>query len=247
MVYLDSHSSSILIPPRSSLLLDSQISDGYGQTETVLIVGNHKGMEIRPGSMGKPSPGMEMAILGPNGVLGAGLEGEIAVRTDVGGGRNWIFKGYVKNGVVDERITVFPGSSQTWYRTGDRGFLDVDGAYSLSLNQSSTQMPFAGYYWFVGRDDDVISSAGYRIGPFEVESTLKEHPAVLESAAVGSPDKSRNEIVKAFIVLSTEYVTDDSKKLLALAEELQNFCKKNAAPYKYPREVCLSLLLRFDA
>lgn len=83
----------------------------------------------------------------------------------------------------------------------------------------------------------MISSAGYRIGPFEVESTLKEHPAVLESAAVGSPDQSRNEIVKAFIVLTSEYVTDDATKLLNLATELQNFCKKNAAPYKYPREV----------
>lgn len=110
-----------------------------------------------------------------------------------------------------------------------------------SLRKSSTEISFAGYYWFVGRDDDVISSAGYRIGPFEVESTLKEHPAILESAAVGSPDRARNEIVKAFIVLSTEYATDDPKKLLDLALELQNFCKKNAAPYKYPREVSLSL------
>lgn len=88
----------------------------------------------------------------------------------------------------------------------------------------------------------MISSAGYRIGPFEVESTLKEHPAVLESAAVGSPDLGRNEIVKAFIVLTKEYETKDPKRLVELALELQNFCKTNAAPYKYPREVSPSSL-----
>lgn len=162
------------------MITDDFIIDG--QSETCIVVGNFFGMKIKPGSMGKAAPGIEMGILGPNGLAEVGDEGEIVVRTDSGGGKNWIFKGYLKEGKLDLRQKTFHG--KTWYCTGDRAFKDSDG-----------------YYHFVGRDDDVISSAGYRIGPFEVESTLKEHPSVLESAVVASPHPERHEIVKAFIIL----------------------------------------------
>ena len=104
-----------------------------------------------------------------------------------------------------------------WYSTGDRAVRDSDG-----------------YFWFVGRDDDVINTAGYRVGPFEVESTLKQHGAVVESAVVSSPDSNRGEVVKAFIVLTEKAAKSDAA---SLAKELQDFCKTNAAPYKYPRKI----------
>ena len=105
--------------------------------------------------------------------------------------------------------------SNGWYLTGDRAYRDEDG-----------------YFWFVGRSDDVILSSGYRIGPFEVESALVEHPAVIEAAVVASPDEVRGEVVKAFIILAPKYEPND-----ALVVELQNYVKKITAPYKYPREI----------
>lgn len=126
--------------------------------------------------------------------------------------------GYVKDGKIDKREKTFAG--KTWYCTGDRAFRDADG-----------------YYWFVGRADDVISSAGYRIGPFEVESTLKKHPAVLESAVVASPHAERGEIVKAFIILSAEYQGLSPTQLVDLVLELQTVARKESSPYKYPREI----------
>jgi acetyl-CoA synthetase/medium-chain acyl-CoA synthetase len=186
------------------------IRDGYGQTETVLLCGNFPGMEVRPGSMGKPSPGFDLAVIDHDGnPLGANQEGDIAVRVKPDRPLG-LFKEYWRNPEAMERS--FKGD---WYLTGDRAYRDADG-----------------YFWFVGRADDVIISAGYRIGPFEVESALVEHPAVVEAAVVASPDATRGEIVKAFIILAPGYTASDQ-----LAAELQDHCKTVTAPYKYPREI----------
>lgn len=186
------------------------IRDGYGQTETVCIVANWPGMPVKPGSMGKPAPHAEVAVIDEQGnVLPPGREGDIAVRVDpqrpVG-----LFREYWKDpdGTAARRVG-------PWYITGDRGIVDEDG-----------------YFWFVGRADDVIISAGYRIGPFEVESALVEHPAVAEAAVVASPDPVRGSIVKAFVVLAPGYEGSDE-----LARELQEHVKRVTAPYKYPREI----------
>ncbi len=183
--------------------------DGYGQTETVNLVANYPCLPVKPGSMGKPAPGFDIEIVDDDGnVVPRGTEGHIAVRTDprpVG-----LFREYWR----DERKNdeVFRNG---WYYTGDRATMDDDG-----------------YIWFVGRADDVILSAAYRIGPFEVESALIEHPAVAEAAVVGKPDPDRGQIVKAFIVLAAGYQPSE-----ALATEIQEHTKRVTAPYKYPREI----------
>jgi acyl-coenzyme A synthetase/AMP-(fatty) acid ligase len=183
------------------------IYDGYGQTETIITVCNHPSLPVKPGSMGKPMPGHELAIVDFDGnPLPAGQEGEIALR----GSPPSLFQEYWKEPGLTERTR-----RGEWYVTGDRAYRDEDG-----------------YYWFVGRADDVIISAGYRIGPFEVESALLEHPAVVESAVVGSPDPIRGHIVKAFVVLRQGYVGSPE-----LAKELQEHVKKTTAPYKYPRAI----------
>ncbi|GAA5975559.1 hypothetical protein JCM10908_005202 [Rhodotorula pacifica] len=199
-----------------------QIKDGYGQSETVIAVGNFEGIPVREGSMGKVAPFFEVSVIDHEGrELAAGEEGELAIRTDQGAGAVWLFKGYVKNGKIDRRTKTHNG--KTWYCTGDRAVRDSDE-----------------YFWFVGRDDDVITSSGYRIGPFEVESALKTHPAVAESAAVGSPDLSRGEIVKAFVILSEEFRDkvrgnqDAEQKLIA---DITAHFKKTTAPYKVPRAI----------
>ncbi|KAH7336612.1 hypothetical protein BKA65DRAFT_37308 [Rhexocercosporidium sp. MPI-PUGE-AT-0058] len=202
-----------------------EIFDGYGQTETVLTCGNFAGTAIRPGSMGKPTPGVPLKIISSEGrECEADTEGDLAilVKGTSGGGSDeffGLFDGYIRvDGSLDMRIKELGGKE--WYLTGDRATRDKDG-----------------YHWFVGRADDVINSAGYRIGPFEVESTLKLHPGVAESAVVSSPDKSRGEVVKAFVVLTSECkgIKDDN----SIVKELQEFCKDNAAPYKYPRKIQL--------
>jgi acyl-coenzyme A synthetase/AMP-(fatty) acid ligase len=183
------------------------VHDGYGQTETTVLVANLPGMPIRPGSMGRPFPGHEIAIIDEGGVpLAAGEIGDVAVR----GRPPSLFLEYWKN--PDETGACRRGD---WYVTGDRAYADPEG-----------------YYWFVGRADDVIISAGYRIGPFEVESALLEHPAVLESAVVASPDPVRGAVVKAFVVLRPGVAASES-----LARELQEHVKRITAPYKYPRRV----------
>ena len=187
-----------------------QIYDGYGQTETVLLVGNFRCNEIKPGSMGKPVPGFVIDIVDDEGnKVPDGEEGQIAVKIKpvrpVG-----LFKEYWRDPEAME--TSFYGD---WYFTGDKAYKDSDG-----------------YFWFVGRADDVIISAGYRIGPFEVESALIEHPAVAESAVVASPDELRGEIVKAFIILAPGYLPSDE-----LVENLQSHVRSTTAPYKYPRLV----------
>ena len=186
------------------------IRDGYGQTETVLLCANFPPLQVKPGSMGKPSPGFDVSVIDHDGSeLPPNKEGDIAVRVKPQR-PTWMFKEYWRN----------PEASQAcvrgdWYITGDRAYKDEDG-----------------YFWFVGRADDVIISAGYRIGPFEVESALKEHPAIAESAVIASPDEMRGEIVKAYIILAPGYAPSD-----ALATELQEHVKRVTAPYKYPREI----------
>jgi acetyl-CoA synthetase len=166
-------------------------------------------MAAKPGSMGKPAPGWVVQLQDDEGnQLGAGREGRIAIATapwPVG-----LFREYLDNDEENRKSFV-----NGWYFTGDRAYMDDDG-----------------YYWFVGRDDDVIKASGYRIGPFEVESALIEHPAVAEAAVVGSPDVIRGLIVKAFIVLKPGFAPSDT-----LVKELQKHVKLVTAPYKYPRAI----------
>jgi len=186
------------------------IADGYGQTETINIVGNYPDVEIRPGSMGKPTPGYDVDVVDDDGNrCEVGEVGHIAMNTQ-GDWPPGLFHGYRTEDGLDTR-----SFRHGWYYTGDTAKRDADG-----------------YLWFVGRSDDIISSAGYRISPFEVESALIEHPAVTESAVIGKPDEARGEIVKAYIILAPGYDASE-----ALAAEIQDFCKQQTAPYKYPREV----------
>jgi medium-chain acyl-CoA synthetase len=186
------------------------IHEGYGQTETVLIAGTFPATPWKPGSMGPAAPGHVLAIVDDGGgELPRGSEGDIAIRVKpdqpVG-----MFREYWRNAEATEKC-----HRGDWYITGDRGAMDEDG-----------------YLWFVGRADDVINSASYRIGPFEVESALVEHAAVAETAVIGKPDALRGEIVKAFVVLAPGATPSD-----ALAAELQEHVKRVTAPYKYPREI----------
>jgi len=185
------------------------IYEGYGQTETVLCIGVFPGRECPPGSMGKPAPGWRIELHDRHGnPVGSDREGRIAIALDprpVG-----LFSGYIENEAANRKSFV-----KGWYYTDDKAAMDNDG-----------------YFWYIGRDDDVIKASGYRIGPFEVESALLEHPAVAESAVVGSPDPIRGEIVKAFIVLKPGF--KPSGRLVA---DLQEHVRKVTAPYKYPRAI----------
>ncbi len=188
------------------------LCEGYGQTETVVLIANcvSRGRPVQPGSMGEPVPGAEVVVLDESlREAPPGHEGEIALRVrprrPLG-----LFREYWLNPA--ETARQFRGD---YYMTGDRAVRAEDG-----------------YFWFVGRADDVIKSAGYRIGPFEVESALIEHPAVLDAAVVGKPDEVRGHIVKAFVVLRPGREPDDH-----LRHELQQHCKRVAAVYKYPREI----------
>jgi acetyl-CoA synthetase/medium-chain acyl-CoA synthetase len=186
--------------------------EGYGQTESVILAGNFRSQRrvVRPGSMGTATPGFDLALLDKALCeVPDGNEGEIAVRVNPARPLG-LFREYWLN--PEESAAKFQGD---WYLTGDRAVRDSEG-----------------YFWFVGRADDVIKSAGYRIGPFEVESVLLEHPAVLEAAVVGKPDPVRGQIVKAFVILRDGFTADDELK-----HELQQHCKHVAAPYKYPREI----------
>ncbi|MGB9742030.1 MAG: acyl-CoA synthetase [candidate division WOR-3 bacterium] len=187
-----------------------KIYDFYGQTETVAVLANYPCLPVKEGSMGKPTPGHEVAIVDEQGKeLPAGEEGHIAIRVKPFHPPG-IFKGYLNQPGANE--VAFRGD---WYYTGDKAYKDEDG-----------------YFWFVGRADDVIKASGYRIGPFEVESALIEHPAVQESAVIGKPDPVRGEIVKAFVILKPGY-----EPSAGLVRELQEHCKRVTAPYKYPREI----------
>ncbi len=189
-----------------------KLMEGFGQTETVLVVANLPGMEPKPGSMGRPTPLYNVDIIDEDGnSLPAGETGEIVIRTQ-GMKQIGMFKEYYKNSEA---------TNNAWnndiYHTGDTAWKDEDG-----------------YFWYVGRTDDVIKASGYRIGPFEIESVLMEHPAVLEVAVTGAKDPIRGQVVKATIVLTKEYKDKGDE---ALIKELQNHVKVNTAPYKYPRIV----------
>jgi len=183
---------------------------GYGQTETALLCADRVGELVRPGAMGRAMTGFNLAVIDEHGhLVASGAEGDVALKV-----------------VPDRPLGLFacyrgdPARTEAtrrgdWYLTGDRAIVDGDG-----------------YFWFVGRSDDVILSSGYRIGPFEVESALNSHDAVLESAVVSSPDDARGEIVKAFVTLASGYEASD-----ALAVELQAHVKAVTAPYKYPRAI----------
>jgi acetyl-CoA synthetase/medium-chain acyl-CoA synthetase len=186
------------------------IYDGYGQTETVNVLANFRCLPVKPGSMGMPVPGFVVDIVDDKGKpVAAGTEGDIAIkirpRRPAG-----LFTAYLGNKEATENTV-----RGDWYITGDRAYKDEEG-----------------YFWFIGRADDVILTSGYRIGPFEVESILIKHPAVKESAVVASPDEVRGEVVKAFVVLMKDYVPT-----AALIKELQEFVKTHTAPYKYPRKI----------
>ncbi len=186
------------------------IRDGYGQTETVLVCGNFPGVNVKPGSMGLPSPGFDLAVVDDEGHRKpVGEDGDLALRIEPERPLG-LFQEYWR----DPQATA-NAFRQGWYRTGDCGHVDAEG-----------------YFWFASRADDVINSSAYRIGPFEVESALVEHRAVVEAAVVGKPDPERGEIVKAFVVLAKEHIPSE-----ALKHELQEHVKKTTAPYKYPREI----------
>src|SRR5277367_2031507 len=186
------------------------IHDGYGQTETTILAANMPAMPVKPGSMGLPFPGHDVRVLNHELAEAKTDEvGEIAVRVNPARPPS-LFLEYWKN--AEETAAVFRGD---WYLTGDQATRDADG-----------------YLWFVGRADDVIISAGYRIGPFEVESALLEHPAVMESAVVATPDADLGSIVKAFVKLRPG--AEPGERLIT---ELQEHCKRITAPYKYPREI----------
>ncbi|MEI8356628.1 MAG: AMP-binding protein, partial [Deltaproteobacteria bacterium] len=185
-----------------------KLMEGYGQTECTVAIATYPWMEPKPGSMGKPSPGYVMDIINDqNQSCESGEEGQIVIRTDV---RTPIgmFNGYYR----DDQLTRKVWHGGTYY-TGDMAWRDEDG-----------------YYWFVGRSDDVIKSSGYRIGPFEVESALLEHPAVMECAITAVPDEIRGQIVKATVVLTRDYSPSED-----LVGELQEHTRRLTAPYKYPR------------
>ncbi len=185
-----------------------KIMEGYGQTEMVVALANYPWIEPRPGSMGKPTPGYDIDLLNADGVpCEVGEEGEIVVRTTTGRPPG-MFVGYYR----DPELTASVWHDDV-YRTGDMAWRDEDG-----------------YYWFVGRADDVIKSSGYRIGPFEVESALIEHAAVVECAVTGAPDPDRGQVVKATVVLAKGYTPGED-----LVRELQEHVKRVTAPYKYPR------------
>ncbi|MEW4306427.1 acyl-CoA synthetase MbcS [Rossellomorea marisflavi] len=187
---------------------DVLVRDGYGQTENTLLVGVTKGMELRPGSMGKPTPGNRVEIIDELGKpCENGEVGDIAVHLETPA----LFKNYYKD---PERTAMqFRGD---YYITGDKAKRDEDG-----------------YFWFEGRSDDIIISSGYTIGPFEVEDALVKHPSVKECAVVGSPDEIRGLVVKAFIVLKDDVDQADP----ALIPSLQEHVKELTAPYKYPRKI----------
>ncbi len=186
------------------------ILEGYGQTETCLQIATFPFLTPKPGSIGKPCPGWNVVLLDEAGKpCPPGVEGEICLKIEPG--RNLgLFRGYMNE---PERTAAV--LDDQWYHTGDKAWMDEDG-----------------YYWFLGRNDDLIKSSGYRIGPFEVESALITHPAVVEAAVTGVPDAVRGQAVKATVVLAPGYPPSPE-----LAKELQDHVKKETAPYKYPRVV----------
>ena len=188
-----------------------QIAEGYGQTEMTLGIGNLTGNLMKPGSMGKPIPGYGIDLVDPDGNLVAdGVNGEICIKTSGEQLPCGLFLGYYQDKERTEAVW-----HDGWYHTGDLAWRDEDG-----------------FYWYVGRADDVIKSSGYRIGPFEIENVIMELPYVLECGVSAAPDEVRGQVVKASIVLVPgKEGTEELKK------EIQNYVKEHTAPYKYPRIV----------
>lgn len=187
-----------------------RLMEGFGQTETTLTLATFPWMEPKPGSMGVPNPRYDIDLLTPDGRSAEdGEQGQIVIRTDRGKPLGLFKEYYLNDGMMHE----------VWhdgvYYTGDVAWRDEDG-----------------YFWFVGRADDVIKSSGYRIGPFEVESALMTHPAVVECAITGVPDEIRGQVVKATIILGDKYRPRAGEELI---RELQDHVKQITAPYKYPR------------
>lgn len=190
-----------------------RLMEGFGQTETTMTLGTMPWMEPKPGSMGKPNAQYEIALLRPDGTLCEdGEKGEIVVRVPEGKKPIGLFKEYYRNEALTREAW-----HDGYYFTGDMAWRDQDG-----------------YYWFEGRTDDVIKSSGYRIGPFEVESALMTHPAVVECAITGVPDEVRGMVVKATVVLGKGWCEHAGPELV---KELQDHVKSVTAPYKYPRIV----------
>ncbi|HHZ05777.1 MAG TPA: AMP-binding protein [Clostridiales bacterium] len=187
-----------------------KLMEGFGQTETTLTLFNPIGTTPKPGSMGIPSPAYHMDIIDHAGKrVAPGTVGEIVLRTDKGKPCG-MFDGYYENPELTKTVWC-----DDIYHTGDTAWYDEDG-----------------YFWYVGRTDDIIKSSGYRIGPFEIESVIMEHPCCLECAITGTPDPIRGQVVKATIVLAKGYEPSDELK-----KEIQTYVKKQTAPYKYPRVV----------
>ena len=185
--------------------------DGYGQTETLMTVLNYPGMPVRPGSMGRPLPGVVVGILRPDGTVGGlGDEGELLIRAP----NPQLMLGYWNDQDLTSK-TMLNADGTNWFKTGDNVRQDNEG-----------------YLFYVGRTDDIITSAGYRIGPQEIENALIEHPFVQESAVVGLPDPERGEIVTAFVVLTDPIFASEQ-----LANDLKEHVKGMTAPYKYPRRI----------
>lgn len=186
-----------------------KLMEAYGQTELTVTIGNFPGMEPKPGSMGKAAPGYIIEIVDKEGnVCPQGEVGQIALRIDLSTPTGMFLEYYRNKKQTDAVLT------EKYYFTGDTAYKDQDG-----------------YYWFVGRSDDIIKSSGYRIGPFEVESAIMTHPAVLECAVTGVPDDLRGQIVKATIVLAKDVISG----LENLKTEIQEHVKSATAAYKYPR------------
>ncbi len=187
-----------------------KLMEGFGQTETTLTLFNLIGTNPKPGSMGRPSPAYKVDLIDFDGKsVQPGVVGEIVIRTDEGKVCG-MFNGYYKNEDLTKNVW-----DNDIYHTGDTAWKDEDG-----------------YYWYVGRTDDIIKSSGYRIGPFEIESVIMEHPCCLECAITGAPDEIRGQVVKATIVLAKGYEQSEELK-----KEIQDYVKKQTAPYKYPRIV----------
>ena len=184
------------------------LMEGFGQSESTMMLGNLAGTTPKPGSMGKPSPLYRISLVDDEGnEVPPGEVGEIVVKVDdrkqVG-----LFIGYYRNQEKTDEVW-----HDGYYHTGDTAWRDEDG-----------------YFWYVGRKDDIIKSSGYRIGPFEIESVLLEHPAVMDCAITGAPHPVRGQVVKATIVLTSGYEPSEE-----LVKELQTHVKNLTAPYKYPR------------
>lgn len=184
-----------------------EILDGIGMTEIMVYLSNQRGMKVKPGSCGRPQPGHICAIVDEHGKPVSPFEqGTLAIRSDDPG----LFIEYLNK--PEKTAECFVNG---WFLSGDTLYMDEDG-----------------YYWFSGRGDDLIKASGYRISPFEVESAVNQHPAVLESAAVASPDSIRGNIIKVFVILNDGYEPSEE-----LAVDIMEFVKRTSAPYKYPRAI----------